>query len=382
MNTDSMPKRISAKPARLAALILIVSLVLSCVTGCSAWNHGSGSEISDGSAGSGLPLTDGGSAGVVVPVAGDKIEPSDYSKKSNWMLLPKQNDKPVDVFYLYPTSWGIKHSSDYPVSSVDLKRMRSGARGNASKQASAFKEVGNLYAPYYRQVAVAFVLNQPQEQRAQYFGGIPAADTIAAFDYYIRHYNNGRPYILVGHSQGAAVIKELLFTYMKEHPDVYSRMVAAYVIGYSVTGQELEDHPWLTFAEGAEDTGVIISYNTEAPVIGGTNNTVIPGALAINPISWTRGEVPAPAEENPGSYVKIDGRMTMVKGLADAAVDSERGTVICSSVDPEQFKGKNAKYFPSGVYHSFDIAFYYTSLGQNAALRTDSFLLKQSQGSN
>lgn len=312
-----------------------------------------------------------------VPREGEAIEPSDYAGKQNWMLLPEKTEKPVDIFYLYPTSWGIRDASQYPVCSIELKKMRSNARSNAKKQASAFEPVGNIYAPYYRQLAVAFVLSQPVDQREGYFGGVPAADVTAAFDYYIKHYNQGRPFILVGHSQGAAVVKELLFHYMKENPEVYRRMVAAYVIGYSVTEQELADYPWLKFAQGAEDTGVIISYNTEAPEVKGTNNTLLPGSVAINPISWTRSETPAPPERNPGSYIKVNGQMTTVKGLADAAVNLERGTVICSSIDPKEFKGKNAAFFPAGVYHSFDIALYYYSLRQNAQLRSDVFLRKE-----
>ncbi len=363
--------------------IILCTQTAGLLSGCDAAGmpgnglFGTGTTVSDPGTGGEAPQNGSGPQGV--PVAGDRITPGDYSKKDNWLLLPKNCDKPVDVFYLYPTSWSIKKATDYPICSLDMKKMRSTAKSNAKKQATAFEQVGNLFAPYYRQVAVAFVLDQPPETRGGYFGGVPAADAEAAFRYYIEHYNEGRPFILVGHSQGAAVVKELLFGYMKENPEIYSRMVAAYVIGYSVTEQDLAQHPWLRFAEGAEDTGVIISYNTEAPEIDGTNNTVLPGSIAINPLSWTRGEAPSPADRNPGSYIKVDGKMKMVSGLADAAVNTARGTVICTSVDRDEFKGKNPLYFPTGVYHSYDIAFYYTSLGQNAQLRTDAWLAAQGQ---
>ena len=52
---------------------------------------------------------------------------------------------------------------------------------------------------------------------------------------------------------------------MKDHPEVYSRMIAAYVIGNPVTQASLDNNPHLKFATGPDDTGVIISYNTEAP---------------------------------------------------------------------------------------------------------------------
>ncbi len=44
------------------------------------------------------------------------------------------------------------------------------------------------------------------------------------------------------------------------------------------------------FAKGAKDIGVIISYNTEAPQVAGKNPVVLPGAMAINPITWTRAK--------------------------------------------------------------------------------------------
>jgi hypothetical protein len=95
-------------------------------------------------------------------------------------------------------------------------------------------------------------------------------DGVAAFDYYIRHFNNSRPFFLVGHSQGATILSNLLAGYMKEHPDVYSRMIAAYVIGQPITDEYLARNHHLKFAEGPDDTGVIVSWNTEAPEIGGT----------------------------------------------------------------------------------------------------------------
>lgn len=72
-------------------------------------------------------------------------------------------------------------------------------------------------------------------------GGVAKTDALAAFDYYIQHYNQGWPCILVGHSQGSAMTKLILFEYLHAHPDVYERTIAAYPIGVSITTQELAD---------------------------------------------------------------------------------------------------------------------------------------------
>ena len=75
--------------------------------------------------------------------------------------------------------------------------MVAGAQSAFGKQATAFAAVGNIYAPYYRQADASYALSlTPISAVYNVIGGIPATDVTAAFDYYIKHYNNGRPFIL------------------------------------------------------------------------------------------------------------------------------------------------------------------------------------------
>ncbi len=158
--------------------------------------------------------------------------------------------------------------------------------------------------------------------------------------------------------------------YMKENPDVYSRMIAAYVIGYSVTDEYLAKNPHLKFAEGPDDTGVIISYNTEAPTIEGNNPMVLPGAISINPIIWTREETLATSEENLGSRMEnAQGQTVSVKNYADAQVNKAKGVVI-TTVDAETLPKTP---WPKGVYHNYDYPFYYYNIRENAENRTKNF---------
>lgn len=258
-------------------------------------------------------------------------------------------------------------------------------RRRLPRQATAFETTANIFAPYYRQADAQYPLALPLAEQDKVVGAVPAGDALAAFQYYLDHFNGGRPFILAGHSQGSNVLLYLLSGYMKEHPDVYKRMIAAYVIGYSVTPAYLAANPHLKFAEGPGDTGVIVSYNTEAPTIGGTNPVVQPGSLAINPISWTRAETPAPAKQNPGSIALqktgypvpgADGKPAVVKDFADARVDVNRGVVICSTCPVDKLAPGNA-LFPKGVFHTFDYPFYYFSIRANAAERIASFLAQQ-----
>lgn len=313
-------------------------------------------------------------AGETVPREGDDITPSDYSNPDSWLVKTENPEMPVDVFLLYPTAW-VRQEGEGVVCAIDHEGMHEGAKSFISCSGSAFETAGNFFAPYYRQLDAGFVLSMPLEEQASYICGVPKTDVMAAFDYYIKNLNDGRPFILVGHSQGSTMVKEILFDYMEENPKVMDSMVAAYVLGYSVTQEELDANPHVRFAEGALDTGVIISYNTEAVQVDGDNMTWLPGSVAINPISWTRTSELAPAEDNLGSMINNDGTLTLMAHLANAQVDTERGVVICSSADVDIYSAPEARreLFPLGVYHSQDIAFYYNNLRENAEQRSAAF---------
>ncbi|MDR3564551.1 MAG: DUF3089 domain-containing protein [Negativicutes bacterium] len=296
---------------------------------------------------------------------------TDYSKPEHWLVLPTAIDKKVDIFYLYPTAWKKASDTSPNICEIDDPTMLIGAKAAYGRQATAFETVGNMYAPYYRQADLSPV------DREKVIAGIPTHDAVAAFEYYIKHYNNGRPFILAGHSQGSNVLSNLLAGYMNKHPEVRERMVAAYVIGYSVTGEYLKNNPHLKFAKGPDDTGVIISYNTESPnVVVGTNPVLLPGGIAINPITWTRDETLAPASKNLGSLMPVNGVLTPAMNYADARVDKSKGVVICSTADADKLHQLTST-FVTGVFHSFDYLFYYYDLRENAANRVEQFFNKR-----
>ncbi len=113
--------------------------------------------------------------------------------------------------------------------------MLTGSNAAFAQQVTAFETIGNIYAPYYRQTDAVFALSLPINQRDALVAGAPTLDAVAAFDYYIKHYNKGRPFILAGHSQGSDVLLNLLSGYMKDNPLVYSKMIVAYALGTSIT---------------------------------------------------------------------------------------------------------------------------------------------------
>lgn len=309
---------------------------------------------------------------------------TDYASRAHWLTLPSRILKKVDVFYLYPSAYTRADSSAPVVGPVNDPGMVHGAHVAFQRQATAFSTVANIYAPYYRQADAAARAAMPQPEQVATVAGGPTHDGIAAFDYYLRHYNHGRPFILVGHSLGSNVLANLLAQYMKQRPNVYKKMIAAYVVGYSITPSYLAKNPWLKFATGASDTGVVISWNTEATTVDGTNPVLLPGGLVINPITWTRTQAVATAAQNLGSIelnvatggtpvLDENGKIKRVMGLADARVDKARGVLICSTVDPAIPPYYTPGGFPMGVYHPFDYPFYFFDVRANAADRVEHF---------
>jgi hypothetical protein len=293
---------------------------------------------------------------------------TDYSMSSHWLSLPA-TVKDVDVFYLYPTAWNKVNPTDPNICEIDNPSMLIGSNAAFAHQATAFETEGNIYAPYYRQDDAAFALSLPVNQRDELVAGAPTLDAVAAFDYYIKHYNKGRPFILAGHSQGSEVLRNLLSGYMKDNPAVYSKMIAAYALGTSITPAYLAANPHLHFATGPDDTGVIIAYNTQSSnVTAGANILILPGALVINPITWTTDETLATTAEGLGSYMPDSaGVFSPVPQYADARVDLAKGALICSTAD-------TSLGFGPGIFHIYDYSFYYFNLRANAANRVQKFL--------
>ena len=308
----------------------------------------------------------------------------DYSKAECWLDVPASmvkdgvldtaaaiNLKAVDVFYIYPTVTGFRPETE--VCDMTDTMMIAGAKMVRQIQTAVFDESCNVFMPYYRQISMP---KPGSDYRAiiDYVSGFDATD---ALDYYLTNLNHGRPFIIAGHSQGASVVIALLENYMTKHPEALSRMVAAYPIGFAVTKDWLEK-TGLKFAEGANDTGVIVSWNTEGPAnLTEKNMTLAPGGISINPINWKRDDTPATVEENLGSLT-YDGKL-VTPGIADARVDTVRGSVVVSSIAQKELyviPADGAAMFGPESYHLHDYGFFFNNIKQNVADRIAAFLNK------
>ena len=311
----------------------------------------------------------------------------DYSKAECWYKIPEIT-KDVDTFYVYATEYilGSLQEGAPEYATLENAEMLQGVAEEYQLHATTFEASTNLFLPYYRQAGMP-VMNKAWKETGNCeaaVSGMPYGDITTALDYYFENYNGGRPFIIAGHSQGSCIIKLVLKNYFKEHTDYYKRMVAAYVIGYSVTADELEAYPYLKFATGETDTGVIISYNTEGPKNAEQNAktaVLLPNAISINPLNWKRDEAYASVGENLGSLVVNEetGELEIGDMGADAQVNLARGVVVTNAkaypMDEESAKVATEYFGPDGR-HGEDYAYYYSNIKDNVAKRVAAYQSK------
>ena len=303
---------------------------------------------------------------------------TDYSVKANWCKIPTIT-KDVDMFYIPATNYDGEEAGAPNFAPIDNKEMVAGIADEYMAHASAYADVANVFVPYYRQASLKYEEDcwRRTGDMLTALTGTPYTDISAALDYYFKNYNGGRPFMIGGHSQGSAMTKLCLMKYFKEHPDYYKRMIAAYVIGFAVTKDDLQNNPHLKFATGESDTGVIVSWNTEGPGNANAKNMVwMPGAISINPLNWKLDDTYASADENLGSYIL--NLETLEREFeydidADAQVNVARGVVVTNADCPFN---PYTKIFGEASFHNEDYGLFYNNLKANVAKRVAAYKAK------
>ena len=316
------------------------------------------------------------------PTEPEKSDVMDYSNKSSWYQIPEIT-KPYDTFYILATEYVVtsmeEGAPDY--APIGCPEMMEKAPGEYEAHASVYQDATNVFVPYYRQAGLKLEVDawkKTGDMRTA-LTGTPYTDVAAALDYYFQNYNNGRPFIIAGHSQGSAMTSLVLQKYFKEHPDYYQRMVAAYAIGYAITKDDLKANPHLKFASGESDTGVIISWNTEGQKSvdeNAPNLVLLPNAISINPLNWKLDDTYAPATENLGSLVVDATNQTLkIDNVgADAQVVPSRGVIVTNGeADHSQMPPLFTEIFGPASFHNEDYTFYYNNIKDNVAKRITTY---------
>ena len=145
--------------------------------------------------------------------------------------------------------------------------------------------------------------------------------------------------------------------------------MAAYLIGWSITRQDLQQYPFLKICRSAGQTGCIVTYNSIAAGFQKKAPTILPGAVSVNPLSWRTDGKLVPASENLGAVIfDADG-----KRHAIAHFTSARNVDGALVVTPKSSALLTDLPFGPGVYHAYDYNLFYENLKANVARRIKAF---------
>jgi hypothetical protein len=308
------------------------------------------------------------------PVFAQNAAPSpapDYSKDSTWLCLPGRvdvcsspiattalnpngygssgqssvaKDPPLDCFYVYPTV-----SRDQGLNS-DLKAAEE--LSIAQVQFTRFAGVCRTFAPVYRQMTLGAIAAYSAGVNIDAAAALAYRDVAAAWHNYLATRNNGRPFVLIGHSQGSLMLQMLIAQEIEKDPAVARRMKLAIIPGFNVivpqgklVGGTFKKTPlcsqpgetscvvsYVSFREkNVPPTGAIFGVADQPGMTVGCVNPARPGAKDWVPLDsywYTRSSLPVPGGPiswstegaPPTPFVRTEGLVS-----AKCVNDGERG---------------------------------------------------------
>jgi hypothetical protein len=260
----------------------------------------------------------------------------DYSKDSSWLCLPGRKDvcatqlpttaltaegygatttstpakdPPLDCFYVYPTV-----STD-PGLNSDMDAGRE-EQLTTETQFARFASVCRPFAPVYRQMTLTAVAAYSAGADISAAAKLAYADVLAAWRNYVRTRNDGRPFVLIGHSQGSLMLQQLMAREIETDPALARRMKLAIIPGYNVlvpegklVGGTFKKTPlcsrpgetgcvmaWSSFRErNAPPEGAMFGYSGQPGMTVGCVNPALPGSagwVRLDSVWFTRSSYP------------------------------------------------------------------------------------------
>jgi hypothetical protein len=139
----------------------------------------------------------------------------------------------IDCFYVYPTVSGQKSTNANL--HVDPEQT-----AIAEYQAQRFSQDCKVYAPMYRQLTLQGILDPSKitpKARAIAFKGV-----LDAWHEYLAKYNHGRGVVLIGHSQGSFVLRQLMTQEVDKKKAERKLLVSALLMGGNVLVKDGKDY--------------------------------------------------------------------------------------------------------------------------------------------
>lgn len=217
----------------------------------------------------------------------------DYSQNNMWFTILDNDQSGVDVFYIPSTwefDWFTKDSVVCHYADITNQQHLDNMSIEMRKVADYMADGNRFYSPFYRHITLDTWATLNEDTIQSRYNKVSFNDVQQAFNYFLNNFNQQRPFILAGFSQGGKSVVEL----MKTMPDeAKNRMVAAYVLGYKVTADDIAAAPWICAAKDSIDTGVTICYNSVSDVKFTKNILCKGNVMCINPVNWRTDGTPA-----------------------------------------------------------------------------------------
>ena len=319
-------------------------------------------------------------ASVKPPAAFAEMQPPaapDYANEKHWAALPDRQDgadytpsgvtdeqsgASVDVFFVHPTTYFDRRGWNAPMGEI-----ASGAfvdKFVMPGQASVFNGAARIYAPRYRQAQIyAFFARDDGGNDAL---ELAYTDVAVAFDYYMAEFNDGRPFIVAGHSQGALLTRWLLERKISG-ADMHDRMVAAYPIGFFMSADETASSmPDIPVCATASQTGCFVTWNATGDGYRSFEPTA--GMVCVNPLTWTHDDARGSFNDNIGALSTVENKV--IPGAADARC--EDGKLYVSDIRTHAFDNPPIN-MGKGNHHLLDYALYWSNIRENVSERVAAF---------
>ena len=237
----------------------------------------------------------------------------DYADPAMWITRDGDPDGTgADVFYLVSTweqDWTDAKGRTVHYADVHNPEHLAHMAIEINKVADYMTPGNRFYSPYYRHTTIQTFMTGDESLIANR-EELSMQDVFSAFDRFVAERDSDRPIILAGFSQGALAVVQLL-----KHMDdeTYAHLAAAYVMGYKVTEEDLATCSHIRPAQGAEDVGVTICYNTVKDV-----KYIIPiisaSCVGINPVNWAIDATPAILHDTITVTLSPEYHVVVVKG--------------------------------------------------------------------
>lgn len=341
------------------------------------------------------------------PATSPPVNPSDaaprapdYGLPSSWAAWPGRDGPAsampagaspralhpkVDVFYIHPTTDRSKLAWNQDLADRDVNAWTDDSV--IARQAGIFNGCCRIFAPRYRQATVASFAT-PQSRREAF--SVAYGDVLRAFDRFIEQGNHGRPFILVGHSQGAFHLARLLQDRIDGSP-LAARMVAAYVVGINVAAGDFgQTYKTLSFCQKPDQTGCVVSWNAMLPDADkkafiafsakayAERHGDAPGntLLCVNPLTFDTSKPSAGKEASQGAVPGKPG-FGPPRPLVPHSVSArcEDGVLV---VQPDPALGLEP--IAGGIMHYHDFGLFYQDIRSNIAVRIAHYLAQPRRG--